>query len=80
MENNLKDQIRKMISQIGEVEMSEVGDETHLVMDLRLDSLQALELLAELESKYNLKIPQEYLPKFTSVNNLASLVTELRAQ
>jgi len=80
MENNLKDQIRTMIAQIGEVDMSEVGDETHLVLDLRLDSLQALELLAELENKYSVKIAQEYLPRFTSVNNLASLVTELRAQ
>jgi acyl carrier protein len=75
---NYKDQIRTLIAQIGEIELDEIGDETHLSKDLGFDSLRALELMTVLEEKFNLRIPDEQLIRFTSVNSLSDLVAELR--
>jgi acyl carrier protein len=73
-----KDEIRQLVSQVGEVEISAVGDETHLSNDLGLDSLRALELMVALEDKFKIRVPEEELGRFTNVNSLAVLVAELQ--
>ena len=75
-----KDVIRNLISQIGEVEVGKIGDETHLSNDLGVDSLRALELMVALEDKFKIRIPEEQLGRFTNVSSLAELVTELQTQ
>lgn len=73
-----KDEIRRLISQIGEVEVGEIADDTHLSKDLGFDSLRALELMTALEGKFNIRVPDEQLTRFTSVSSLADLVSELQ--
>ncbi|HKU73751.1 MAG TPA: acyl carrier protein [Pyrinomonadaceae bacterium] len=75
-----KDVIRNLVAQIGEVEIDKVGDETHFSNDLGVDSLRALELMVALEDKFKIRIPEEQLGRFTTVNSLAELVVELQAQ
>ncbi|HET6976576.1 MAG TPA: acyl carrier protein [Pyrinomonadaceae bacterium] len=74
-----KDEIRHIVAQIGEVEIDKVGDETHFSNDLGIDSLRALELMVALEDKFKIRVPEEQLGRFTSVNNLTELVIELQA-
>jgi acyl carrier protein len=74
-----KDEIRSLVAQIGEVEISRVADDTHLSNDLDLDSLRALELMVALEDKFKIRIPEEQLGRFTNVSSLAELVTELQS-
>jgi acyl carrier protein len=76
---NLKNEIRDLIAQLGDLDVADIGDDTHLAGDLRLDSIQALDLLVELERKYNISIPEVEMDKFVSVNNLAGLVSDLLA-
>ena len=73
-----KDEIRSLIAQIGEVDISRVADDTHLSNDLGLDSLRALELMVALEDKFKIRVPEEELGRFTNVSSLAELVTELQ--
>jgi acyl carrier protein len=73
-----KDEIRSLIAQIGEVDVSRVADDTHLSNDLGLDSLRALELMVALEDKFKIRVPEEELGRFTNVSSLAELVTELQ--
>lgn len=77
---NYKDTIRTLVAQIGEVEVDNVGDETHLSNELGLDSLRALELMVALEDSFKIRVPEEQLGRFTSVSSLADLVNELQAQ
>jgi len=75
---NYKDEIRKLISKIGAIQIDRIGDDTHLSIDLGLDSLSALELMTALEGKFSIRIAEEQLTRFTSVTSLAELVAELR--
>jgi Acyl carrier protein len=76
--DDYKDEIRNLISQIGEVEISRINDDTHLSNDLGLDSLRALELMVALEDKFKIRVPEEELGRFTNISSLAELVTELQ--
>lgn len=80
MNDTLKAEIKNMVARIGDLNVSEIGDDTHLAKDLRMDSLQALELLAELEKQYQIQISEDQLGEFTSVNKLTDLVSELTAR
>jgi acyl carrier protein len=72
-----KDEIRSLVAQIGEVDISRIADDTHLSNDLGLDSLRALELMVALEDKFKIRVPEEELGRFTNVSSLAELVIEL---
>jgi len=73
-----KDEIRTLVAQIGEVEISKISDDTHLSNELGLDSLRALELMVALEDKFKIRVPEEELGRFTNVSSLAELVIELQ--
>ena len=77
--NDYKEEIRSLVAQIGEVEMSRIDDETHLSNDLGLDSLRALELMVALEDKFKIRVPEEQLGRFTNVSSLTELVIELQS-
>ena len=76
--NEYKEEIRSLVAQIGEVEMSRIGDDTHLSNDLGLDSLRALELMVAIEDKFKIRVPEEQLGRFTNVSSLTELVIELQ--
>jgi len=46
----------------------EINPDAHLVEDLGMDSMMALEILATIERKFRIKIPEDDLPKITTVN------------
>jgi len=73
-----KDEIRKLIARIGGIQIEKIGNDTHLSIDLGLDSLSALELMTALEGKFSVRIAEEQLARFTSVDALAELVGELK--
>jgi acyl carrier protein len=75
---NYRDEIRSLIAQVGEVDISRISDETHLSNDLGLDSLRALELMVAIEDKFKIRVPEEQLGRFTNVSSLAELVIELQ--
>ncbi|MFH1858240.1 MAG: acyl carrier protein [Candidatus Omnitrophota bacterium] len=74
---NLEDEIRSLIAEIIEVEPSKIKLDTHLVNDLGIDSMMALEILAAVEKKYKVKIPEGYLPKMTSLAGAVEVAKEM---
>jgi len=71
--NTLESEIRSLIADIIEMEPNEINPDAHLVEDLGMDSMMALEILASIEKKYKIKIPEEDLPKITTVNRAIEL-------
>ena len=65
---NLEQEVKELIAEIIEMEPNEIDPDAHLVEDLGMDSMMALEILASLEKKYKIKLPEEDLPKITTVN------------
>ena len=74
---NLELQLKKIIAEIAEKELDEILLDASFVEDLDIDSMMALEILASIEKKFKIVIPEESLPKITTLNQTVSLVKEI---
>ena len=70
---NLEQEIKELIADIIEMDPKTIDPDAHLVEDLGMDSMMALEILAAIEKKYKIKLPEEELPKITTVNRAIEL-------
>jgi acyl carrier protein len=70
---NLEQEVKALIADIIEMDPGEIDGDAHLVEDLGMDSMMALEILAALEKKFRIKLPEDELPKITSVNKAIEL-------
>ncbi len=66
--------IRAVVAEILETEPDQIGTDAKFVKDLGMDSMMALELLASIEKKYRIVIPEEALPKFTDLRVTVNIV------
>lgn len=71
--NNLDQDVKTLIADIIEMDPNQIDPDAHLVEDLGMDSMMALEILAAIEKKYKIRIPEEDLPKITTVNRAVEL-------
>ena len=72
--------IRNLLAEILETDPQSIDGNASFVKDLGMDSMMALEILAGIEKKYRIVIPEETLPKFTDLNTTIRLVKELLDQ
>lgn len=56
----------------------EIHPDVSLVSDLALDSLQALELISEVESAFGVSIPAELLPEIDTIRDVARMVMRVK--
>ena len=75
--DTLEKEIRQLVSEIIEVEPSKIEPNTHLVKDLGIDSMMALEILAAIEKKYKIRIPEGYLPKMATLAEATAVAREM---
>ncbi len=69
----LEQDIRKLIGEIIERDANQIDPDANLVEDLGMDSMMALEILAALEKKFRIRIPEEELPRITTLNRAIEL-------
>lgn len=72
----LENELRLLIAEIVEIDPGKITSEANFVEDLGMDSMMALEILASIEKKYKLRIPEENLSKMTNFNKVVELVTK----
>jgi acyl carrier protein len=68
---DLRDKLRAIISEVSEVD--EIPDEVPF-KDLGIDSMMAIEIVAEVERTYKLTIPENELQKLTHFTAVYDLV------
>lgn len=73
-------EIKKIIAKVANVDVTSVTDETELVADLELDSMDVLDIVTELEKAYPIDIPGEAMTEFFSVEDIQLCVNELMAK
>ena len=57
--SELREQLRGLIAEIGELDdTDQITDQTDLYQDLGLDSMQLIEIVLELERRFDIKIPE----------------------
>ena len=74
---NVEKDIRELVAEILETDPNEIDGAANFVKDLGMDSMMALELLAGVEKKYRIVIPEDALPKFTSLNQTVKIVKDI---
>ncbi len=70
----LEKELRAIIADIVEIDEVKITPDANFVEDLGMDSMMALEILATVEKKYKLKIPEENLTKMTNLKQVVELV------
>ena len=74
MASNVTQEILEIVSTVIEKEPGNIPLDAHLIQDIGADSMMALEILAALEKKYKIVIPEDKLKEMTTVNKIISMV------
>ena len=69
--------IINIISEIAEIDKKKIKPDTNFAEVLNVDSMMALEILSAIEKTYKIEIPEESLPKMTSLKEVMKLVKKL---
>ncbi len=74
MSNQVEDKVKNIIVQLLAVEPDKVVPGASFVDDLGADSLDNVELMMQMESEFNLKIPDEEVEKLKTVGDVIQYV------
>ena len=66
----MKEEIIKIIAGIAEVPEKSINENTNLLADLDLESLDLVTLISEIETKYELEIPDKEIKKIQTVGDI----------
>ena len=56
-----------------------LGPDTDIMADLNIDSVAVLDVVMELEDKFEISVPLELIPKIKTVGDLATQIAAIRA-
>jgi acyl carrier protein len=62
-----KEELRELVAEVLELDTHELTDDGLFVDDYGADSLRAIEILARIEKRYKVEIPQDELPNMTDL-------------
>ncbi|HMI92962.1 MAG TPA: acyl carrier protein [Polyangiales bacterium] len=71
MSDDLREKLRAIVAEVAEVD--EVPDGTPF-KDLGIDSMMAIEIVADVERAYKIKIPETELEQITDLDSVVRLV------
>ena len=74
---DLDKEIKSLVSKIIKVPEDRIDPNANLFYDLGIDSLLGVEILASLDKKYGLNIPEDKLRSIKSVNDIIALTKSL---
>ena len=72
--------VRAVIGDILETDPSAIDATARLIEDVGMDSMMALEILAAIEKKFRIKIPEDSLPKMTTITKIVAITQERAGQ
>ena len=75
-QEQLYNDIKNIVADIIEVDEDEIKGNAVFVEEYDVDSMMALEILAAIEKKYKIKIPEERLANISTLNDTVSLTKE----
>ena len=70
------EKIKEIVAEQLDVDTSEITLETSLTKDLEADSLDAVEVIMEIEDEYGIEIPDEEAEKFVTIGDIVNYVEE----
>lgn len=73
-EKNLEKELKKILARVARVKISDIEDNIDIREDLGIDSLNAMEILAAIEIKYNITIDEAKAFDIITFKDLYELV------
>ena len=70
----LFERVKEIVANQLNVDEDKILPETNFVEDLRADSLDIVELIMDLEEEFDLQIPDEDLPKVSTVQDIVDYI------
>ena len=71
----MKQEIIKIIAGVAEVPEESINLKTNLIADLDLESLDLVTLISEIETKYQLEIPDKEIKKIQTVEDIVNFLS-----
>lgn len=70
-----KEELREIVAEVLEVDPEELTDTGNFVDVYEADSLRAIEILARIEKKYRVEIPQAELANMPNLNAVSAVLS-----
>jgi acyl carrier protein len=70
------EELREIVAEVLEMEPEEISDTGDFMDDYDADSLRAIEILARLDKKYRVEIPQSELPEMRNLKAVYEAVAK----
>ena len=70
---NLEEEVRTLVAEILEADPSQMDPDARLVEDLGMDSMMALEIVASLEKRYKIRLPEQELQEVKTLQRVIDL-------
>jgi acyl carrier protein len=78
MRTDLETAIREIIGRVSRVDVSSLGRDDDLVEHLGVDSLEGLQILAGIEKRFDVRLPDDELITMRTIGRIDEAVTKLR--
>ena len=75
----ITDLITEIAADVG-VDESKITEDAHMIKDMGLDSMALLEILATLEKKFGVSIPESEFPNLITINKCTATVEKYLAE
>jgi acyl carrier protein len=75
--NSIETEIVEIVSAIAKTPVADIDLDTDLRLDLNVDSLQGLQIMAAIERRFGIEVPDDDLDQYTSVGVIAETVARL---
>lgn len=72
----MEKEIINIISEVSEVPAKKINLKTNLIADLDLESLDLVTLISEIETKYNLEIPDKEIKKIQTIEDIVNYLSK----
>ncbi|MDJ0835932.1 MAG: acyl carrier protein [Acidobacteriota bacterium] len=70
----IKTRIKEIIYEATSIDPEDIGDTTHFIEELELDSLTMLEIGVDIDQEYQLDLPDEEMKQFANLQVTAEIV------
>ena len=74
---SVEENVLEVVSRLLKYEISDLSLETNLRKHLNADSIDSVEVIFELEDKYNIKIEDEVAEELQTIGSIVDVITEL---
>ncbi len=77
MADSMEKEIAKLVSEVIEIPEADIKPDADFANDLGVDSMKAIEIVAVIEKKYKIIIPEKEIPKIRNLNQVIALAKNL---